>query len=35
MWPSIIVPIVIFFGLTVFASSSISGVATKSLHNRK
>lgn len=34
MWPSILVPIVLFFGLTVFVSGSISENGIKSLQKK-
>lgn len=34
MWPSIIIPIIIFFGLNLFLSSGISGIAVKELQKK-
>lgn len=34
MWPSILVPIVIFFGLAVFVAGSISENAVKGLQKK-
>jgi hypothetical protein len=35
MWPEILVPIIIFFGLSVFLGGYISGRALDSLKQRK
>lgn len=34
MFPSILVPIVLFFGLTVFAANALTGAALDSLHKK-
>jgi hypothetical protein len=35
MWPEILVPIIIFFGLSVFVSGYISGRALNSINRKK
>jgi hypothetical protein len=34
MWPSILVPIVLFFALSVFVSSAISGMAVQGIQKK-
>lgn len=34
MFPSILVPIVLFFGLTVFFANAVSGMAVKGLEKK-
>jgi hypothetical protein len=34
MWPSILVPIVIFFGLNFLLSSAVSGIAARGLQKK-
>lgn len=31
MWPGLLIPIIIFFGLSVFLGSSISGMALQNI----
>lgn len=34
MFPSILVPIILFFGFTVFFANAVSGMAVKSLEKK-
>jgi len=35
MWPGILVPIIMFFGLTVFVAGWISGQALKNIEKKR